>query len=111
GPMRYQRQALVIQLSRRQDTSNAAYKVDGGELVWTRTEDAAFAARGFAIHNDTLTNSSGGIVRVPEERVMDAVALTVQPKPGASSIRLDVDGLRAALDAADKSGCNAKSFN
>jgi hypothetical protein len=110
GGIAYERQALVFHLSSRVDTTNAAYRIDGGPTVWSRTDAMELAGLGFALYNDDLANPSGGLVRVPMRRVMGAHAISIQPKANASAIKFNIQGFDLAMKAADKAGCTAEEF-
>jgi hypothetical protein len=107
----YQRQALVLHLSRRADTSNAVYRVDGGPLVSSRADDMELARLGFALSDDDLENPSGGLVRVPARRIEGASAVTVEVPASHRPIRFRIEGLAAALETAAEAGCPAGRFD
>lgn len=110
GNVRYERHALVIQLSRRIDTSQAIYRIDGGPPIAVSADAVELARLGFTLHADDLTNPSLGQVRVPESRLGDARVIAIQPRFGARPISVKVDGLGAALDAAGRDGCAPADF-
>jgi hypothetical protein len=107
----YERQALVFHLSDRVDTSDAVYKIDGGLPVWVRSDAMELAHLGFALHNDTLANPSGGLVRLPERSLLDAHLVAVQPKAGDAPVNFKIEGFRTALETAHNAGCDADAFN
>ena len=104
GQLSYQRRAVVIQLPRNVDTSAAVYRIDGGP-------PRALARRGFALHRDDLTNPSGGLVRVPIDRLQQAGSVSVEARAMGRPVKFRLDGLTMALDAARAAGCTEDSFN
>jgi hypothetical protein len=109
--MDYRRGTVIFRLPGRIDTSTAVYRVDDGEPVDVRTEVMDMARLGFAIYRDDLANPSGGVVRVPQARLIDANAVRIQAGPKGASLRFKVAGLGAALEVARASGCQPAAFD
>jgi hypothetical protein len=107
----YRRSALVIRLGRHLNTADIAYRIDGGPPIWTRSDEMELARLGFALGGDSLTNPSGGLVRIPARRLQAARVVAIQPRPWKAPIQFDVAGLGPALDAATKAGCGPNSFD
>lgn len=108
--VRYERQALVLQLPRGVDTSAAAYRIDGGPVVSVGEDAMELARLGFALHDDDLANPSGGRVTVPARRLAGARIVQVEVKARGAVYRFKVEGLAGALDAAGRLGCGAAAF-
>jgi hypothetical protein len=106
----YGRGALVFHLPERIDTSTAIYRVDAGAPVWVSTEMMEMARRGFALNQDDLANPSGGLVRVPEERVTNARTVMVEAGKRGWVTSFKIDGFAAALAAARAAGCTPEDF-
>ncbi len=107
----YHRQALVFHLSSRADTANAVYRIDDGPPRAVRSDAMDLARLGFALYNDDLTNPSGGLVRIPRQRIMDAREVSIQAKAMAAPVKFRIDGFGAALDAARAAGCGVDDFD
>ena len=110
GRIDYQRQALVFRLPARVDTDAALYRIDGGEPIAVRADEAELAGLGFALHNDDLDNPSGGLVRIPVHRLASAGAVQIEAAPGRRPVKFRIGGLAAALDAARAAGCSEADF-
>jgi hypothetical protein len=108
--VRYERQALVLQLPARLDTSAAVYRIDDGPAVPAREDAMELARLGFALHDDDLANPSGGRVTVPVRRLVGAHTIRIEAKPRGAVYRFKVDGLASALDAASRMGCGPGDF-
>jgi hypothetical protein len=106
----YQRQALVFHLPKRTDTSAAVYRIDGEPPLWARADDMEMVRSGFTLRNDDLDNPSGGLVRIPERRVLEAHAVAVETRANGRTVKFKIDGFRAALDAAHEAGCGVGDF-
>jgi hypothetical protein len=111
GAVSYQRSALVFQLSRHVDTFDSVYRIDGREPVHVGDDRAELAALGFALHQNNFANPSGGLVRIPLGRLDNAKEVAIEAGPGRAPMRFAVDGLSAALTAAEGAGCNEASFD
>jgi hypothetical protein len=107
----YERGALVIGLPRKVDTFVAIYRLDDGPPVRVRDELDAMALAGFAVHADDLDNPSGGLVRVPEGRALDARWLRIEAPPRRFLFSYRIEGLRAAIAAARLAGCDDPAFD
>jgi hypothetical protein len=108
--MDFERQALVIRLPAKTDTSEAVYRVDGGPARPVRGDQMELADLGFALHQGDLANPSGGLVRVPARLLADAHQVSVQARPGAKVFNFRITGLDAALETARLAGCGPASF-
>jgi hypothetical protein len=108
--VRYERQALVLQLPARLDTSAVVYRIDEGPVISVREDAMELARLGFALHDDDLANPSGGRVTVPARRLAEARAIRVEVRPRGAVYSFKVDGLESALDAAARLGCGADDF-
>jgi hypothetical protein len=108
--VRYERQALVLQLPARLDTSAAVYRIDDGPLIAVREDAMELARLGFALHDDDLANPSGGRVTVPARRLAGARTVRVEVKPRGAVYKFKVEGLAGALDAAGGLGCRPDDF-
>lgn len=108
--IRYERQTLVFQLSRGTNTFDAAYRVDDAPAVSSRSDALELAHQGFALHDDDLANPSGGMVRIPMDRLSGAQTVKIQARPNVMPIRFKVDGLSEALSAAKAMGCGFGDF-
>lgn len=108
--MDYQRGALVIHLSPKADTFDAVYRIDGGPPQSVRADALELLRLGFALHQDDLANPSGGLVRIPADRLAGATRVDVEARPGAPVYTFRVDALAPALDAARAAGCGPEAF-
>ena len=108
--VRYERQALVLQLPARLDTSAAVYRIDDGPVISVRDDATELARLGFALHDDDLANPSGGRVTVPARRLTGARMVRVEVKPRGAVYSFKVDGLTSALDAAARLGCGPDAY-
>ncbi|HEX4182665.1 MAG TPA: hypothetical protein VHY34_05360 [Caulobacteraceae bacterium] len=107
----YGRGVLTFHLDRRVDTTNAVYRVDDGVPVTVRSEIMDMARRGFAVYQDDLANPSGGLVRIPEGRLLKARAVAIEAAPKGPIAVFKVAGFAAALDAASKAGCSSATYD
>ena len=108
--VRYARQALVLQLPGRLDTSAAVYRIDDGPVISVREDAMELARLGFALHDDDLANPSGGLVTVPPRRLAGARTIRVEVEPRGAVYSFKVDGLASALDGAARLGCGPDAF-
>jgi hypothetical protein len=106
----YLRQAVVLHLSPRTDTTGAVYRIDAGAPLLASVDDATIAGLGFALHNDDLANPSGGLVRVPASRLAGAKTIHVETGAFGRATLFKIDGLSAALAAAKAAGCGEGDF-
>lgn len=100
-----ERQAVVFHLPRSVDTSGAVYRIDGGAPFWSRNDQAELARQGFALHGDSLTNPSGGLVRIPLDRLASGRSVEIEAAADHRPFRFSVYGLDTALAAAKATGC------
>ncbi len=107
----YERQALVLHLSDHVDTADAVYRIDNGAPNLVSADQMELARLGFALHNDDLSNPSGGLVRVPERRVMSAAEVSVETAAFRRPVKFKIGGFAEALDAARKAGCAPGDFH
>jgi hypothetical protein len=106
--MEFRRQTLIIHLPTRIDSSSAVYRIDQGAAFWTRDDQMRMARKGFALDNDNLNNPSGGLVRIPAERLVGARLVFIEavantPRP----YMFRIDGLDKALVLAGQMGCGS----
>jgi len=106
----YQRQAVVLHLSPKVDTSQGVYRIDTAPPRSVGDDQATLAGLGFELHNDDLANPSGGLVRIPVGRLLNASAVRVETVAFTASTKFNLGGLRAALDAAKAAGCQDADF-
>ena len=106
----YGRGALVFHLPRTVDTAAAVYRIDGGDPVDIRNEQLEMAHLGFAVEEDSLANPSGGLVRIPQARARSGHKVQIEAGGRGKIFTFKVDGLAAALDAADQAGCLPDRF-
>jgi hypothetical protein len=110
GRVSFARGVLVFRLSPSVDTSEAYYRVDDGEPRTAKAELMSVAHAGLAIYDDQLANPSGGVVRIPAERVGRGKLVAIQADATSAPRRFDVTGLDAALGDAAKHGCSPATF-
>jgi hypothetical protein len=106
----YLRQTLVFHLPASSDTSGAIYRVDGGSPIWGQDDQMELVRLGFALHNDDLSNPSGGLVRIPLHRLVNARTVRIEVTPVRPSVKFKIDGLAQALEVARNAGCGPESF-
>ena len=107
---RYQRNVVTFDLGRRRNTTAALYRIDGGQAFRAADDRAEIAKRGFALSGDDLDNPSGGLVRVPAERLQSAGVIQIESKDNDRPAQFRVDGLAAAIEHARTLGCDDGSF-
>jgi hypothetical protein len=107
----YERGALVFHLSPDIDTSSAVYRVDGGPPMDVRLDQGRLARLGFALENDDLANPSGGLVRIPEDRVVGAYAVAIELKADSRPRTFAIAGFDAALASARAAACAPEDFH
>lgn len=93
----YERRTLVFHLPPQADTSRADYRIDNGTPHWV-SEDAMDLARlGFALHDDSLDNPSGGVVRITLARLAGGGQVAIETRPFGSWRRFNARGIQTAL--------------
>jgi len=107
GRTEYRRHTLIVHLPARVDTSAAVYRIDQGKPFWVRQDQMRTARMGFALDDDSLENPSGGLVRIPAERLVGAHALSIEATTNLTPFQFRIDGLDAALARAGRLGCDA----
>jgi hypothetical protein len=110
GKVSFARGVLIFRLPPGLDTSEAYYRVDGGEPRAAKAELMSVAHAGLAIFDDQLANPSGGVVRIPAERVGHGKLVAIQANTASAPRRFDIAGLDFALDQAAKLGCTPTTF-
>jgi hypothetical protein len=110
GEVYYERRALVFQLGGRADTSQAAYRIDGGPAYQVAADQVELARLGFELQGEDLFNPSGGVVRVTLARLGAARRVDIAPKLYGPSRRFDVEGLGQALRKA-RAWCAEADFD
>ena len=108
--VRYARQALVFQLPGKLDTSDAVYRIDDGPVMSVRNDAMELARLGFALHNDDLSNPSGGLVTVPAHRLAGARTVRIEAGNHGAVYRYRIDGIDQALEAGRALGCGPDDF-
>jgi hypothetical protein len=103
---RYERQAVVLRLPSKIDTSTAFYRVDGGAPRSVREDAFELAKQGFRLTADDLQNPSEGLVRIPAA-TPPIRTIAVQTRLGGPVTTFKVYGLGAALYVAHAAGCGA----
>ena len=106
----YQRQTVILHLPARTDTTNAVYRIDAGPPVEARADDLQIVRLGFALQDDDLQNPSGGVIRIPVTRLVGARSVRVETAAFSRSRKFDLDGLDAALAAANAANCGPNDF-
>jgi hypothetical protein len=101
----YERKALVFHLPRRLDAASAVYRIDNGPPFKAVDDRLDLARQGFALQNDDLANPSGGLVRIPADRLATARAVRIETGPRLRIFTFRVDGLASALALARRAGC------
>lgn len=110
GHAAYSRGALTLRLSARVNSAGAVYRVDGGPALRAEDDEMEIARLGFALHDDSLANPSGGLVRIPERRVLQARTVSIQAVPGRQPAVFRISGLAEALAAGQAAGCRTGDF-
>ena len=101
-----QRQALVLTLPPRVDTSQALYRIDAGRPMSVADDRSILAIQGFALWKDDTENPSGAVVRIPLAKLAGATTVQIETRYNGHVWRIPIDGLAAAQAAAKKEGCN-----
>jgi hypothetical protein len=107
----YARHALTIRLPAKVNSAAALYRIDSGPVLRAEDDQMEIARLGFALQDDDLANPSGGLVRIPERRVLTAVSVHIQAIPGRQPAAFRVSGLADALNAAHAAGCKPEDFS
>jgi hypothetical protein len=107
----YLKHAIVFQLSRRLDTSDASYRIDDGRPILSRSDQLNLARLGFALQTDDLDNPSGGLVRIPEDRLAGASNIQIEPKSYSRPIKFKLEGFSKIMTKAQDAGCKPADFN
>lgn len=109
--MEFRRQTLIIHLPTRVDSSAAVYRIDQGSPFWVRQDQMRMARLGFALDNDNLDNPSGGLVRIPAERLVGARLVFIEAVANTRPYMFRIDGLDVALARAGQFGCGGGGFD
>lgn len=98
--------AAVFRFGNGVDTSDAVFRVDDGPAESARALALDLLHRGVSVQDEALANPSRGLVMIPVERLEQAREVTIRPSVGARPRKFLVVGLKAALAAAQSSGCD-----
>jgi hypothetical protein len=101
----YERSALVFHLPRKIDTADAIYRIDNGAPFAAAKDLPELARQGFALENDDLANPSGGLVRIPTDRLGLARTVSIETRPRVRLFSFRIDGFASALATAREAGC------
>jgi hypothetical protein len=110
GKVEYGRSTLTFHLPAQINTFSAVYRIDGGPPLKAADDMVQMARLGFALHDDDMDNPSGGLVRIPEQRLLKANTVRIEAPPGRRPAPFKVLGLNHALDAARAAGCKPDDF-
>ena len=99
------RGAVVFHFPETVDTTQAVYRIDDGVPTEAAADTLSLAHAGFAIYSDDLTNPSGGLVRIPISKLLDAQTIRIAPGEGAPPRTYDVYGVRDAIERARLADC------
>jgi len=106
----YERHALVFHLPSHTDTSRADYRIDNAAPRWVTADAMDLARLGFALHDDSLKNPSGGLVRITLARLAGGRQVEIETRPFGAWTRFDASGIQAALASALKT-CGEDDFD
>jgi hypothetical protein len=102
----FERGALLVHLPRRVDTMNAVYRLDGGPPIIAASDEPRLARMGFSLRLDNLNNPSGGLVRIPLDRIGGASRLEVKALPQHRIWSYPLTDLRSAVALFQSAGCS-----
>lgn len=88
------------------NTTDAAFRFDGGEVRAWRTEYPKLIKLGVQLDGDNLENPTGGLVILPQDDLKNVHSVTVRPTPKSAPKTFGVDGLTDAIASAATHGCN-----
>jgi hypothetical protein len=103
--MDYGHGVLTVRLGAGADTFEAVYRIDNGPLIKAGADTLAIARRGLAVYQDDLASPSGGIVRIPGERLLGAREVRIELRRGGAVFTRRLSGLDSALVAAQSYRC------
>jgi|688.fasta_scaffold242530_2 hypothetical protein len=88
------------------NTTEAAYRLDGGEVRAWRAEYPKLIRLGVQLDGDNLENPTGGLVILPIEDLKAVHTITIRATPRTTPRTFGVDGLADAIASASTHGCN-----
>jgi len=92
------------------DSFDAVYRIDNGPPIKATADTLAIAHRGLAVFQDDLASPSGGIVRIPGERIVGAHQVSIQLRRGGRVVTRRLGGLESILAAAQSYRCEGFSL-
>jgi hypothetical protein len=99
--------AIVFQFSRRINTFDALYRLDGAQPVSWRINAMSLASSGVRFNDENLSNPSDGRVAIPLQVLNGAKSISIRPAVGERPLAFDLADLPSALRAAREAGCDA----
>ena len=99
------RGVVIFRFPKTVDTVRAVYRIDDGAPTDVSADTLALAQAGLALYSDDLRNPSGGLVRVPAPKLLDAQTIKIAPSPEARPVTFNVFGVRDAIERARLADC------
>ena len=87
------------------DTSQAIYKIDEEGPFSAADDELAVAHAGLSLYSDDLTNTSGGVVRLPASKISNAHRLRIELAPHTKPRTFDVSGVKDVIELARQFEC------
>jgi hypothetical protein len=102
---------LTVRLGAGADSFDAIYRIDNGPPIKVGADTLTIARRGLAVYQDDLMNPSGGIVRIPGERIVGAREVRIELRRGGRVVTRRLSGLESALEGAQIYRCEGATVS
>lgn len=109
GPMTLERGVMTFQFPHSVETATAEYRLDGGPVQSAGATALEVAGQGVRLGTGDLRHPGDGRVTLPLRLIRTAHAVDIRPNLRRSHRAFDLAGLSAALDAAQREGCDAQA--
>ncbi len=105
----YADRGLVFHFSRRLNTLEAVYRLDGGAPHRWRDLYPKIIEAGASLDGGSLANPTGGLVIMPLSELAMVHTITIRPTPTATPRTFTIDGYADAIEAARARGCQPET--
>jgi hypothetical protein len=109
GAMTLERGVMTFHFGSRVETAGADVRIDGGPPMAAGAAALEVAGHGVALAGDGLRHPGEGRVTLPLRLLRTARVVDIRPNPRQVHRPFDLGGLPAALEAAQREGCDAQA--
>jgi hypothetical protein len=105
--MSYAQGVVGFHLGSSHDAAEAWYSLDDRPPQPWRNDYPVLVAHRVSLEGGSLANPTGGVVLVPEGKLVDVRTVTIRAKADSTPKRFQLKGFQQALSAARLNGCTS----